>query len=348
MGLKRLKQDLRAQLVPSGLLDRIGEDHLFPTLPTAVAAYRSAHGDSEAIGPPTERTPPVPATGGSADAQRMTIIEPGSIVVGADGSPDADRAVAWAVEQAALERRPLLVVTAEDALHDARAIASRAAALARGHRPGVSVTDIALPGDPQRLLVQLSQEAELLVLGSRGRGRARSSLLGSVSAAVSKRAACPVVVCRPGDDVTPTRGVMVGADGADESLSVLEFAFEQAGLRSWPLTVVHSSGDLLGDPDGPWPAATEGPGDEHGRRILTTMVDNLRRRFPETDVTIVPTRGSAEDRLAALADSYGLIVLGRHPIDSVVRRVTGSISTAVLLRSHTNVAVIPEVEHSGS
>lgn len=41
MALARMKQDLRAQLAPSGLLDRIGEDLVFPTLPTAVAAYRS-------------------------------------------------------------------------------------------------------------------------------------------------------------------------------------------------------------------------------------------------------------------------------------------------------------------
>jgi SulP family sulfate permease len=39
--LARIKQDLRAELAPSGLLDRIGEEHLFPTLPTAVEAYRA-------------------------------------------------------------------------------------------------------------------------------------------------------------------------------------------------------------------------------------------------------------------------------------------------------------------
>lgn len=41
MGLARLKQDLRAQLAASGLPDRIGEDHIFPTLPTAVTAYHA-------------------------------------------------------------------------------------------------------------------------------------------------------------------------------------------------------------------------------------------------------------------------------------------------------------------
>jgi SulP family sulfate permease len=37
--LARLKQDLRSELAPSGLLERVGEDRMFPTLPTALAAY---------------------------------------------------------------------------------------------------------------------------------------------------------------------------------------------------------------------------------------------------------------------------------------------------------------------
>lgn len=46
LALARLKQDLRDVLRPTGLLDRIGEDHLFATLPTAVEAFRAwqAHG----------------------------------------------------------------------------------------------------------------------------------------------------------------------------------------------------------------------------------------------------------------------------------------------------------------
>jgi len=39
--LARVKQDLRDELAPAGLLDRIGEDRIFPTLPTTVAAYRT-------------------------------------------------------------------------------------------------------------------------------------------------------------------------------------------------------------------------------------------------------------------------------------------------------------------
>ncbi|MEU6135072.1 STAS domain-containing protein [Nocardioides sp. NPDC047086] len=40
LAIARIKQDLRDSLAPSGILDRIGEDHLFPTLPTAVGAFR--------------------------------------------------------------------------------------------------------------------------------------------------------------------------------------------------------------------------------------------------------------------------------------------------------------------
>jgi MFS superfamily sulfate permease-like transporter len=43
--LARLKQDLRSDLAPSGLVERIGEDHVFPTLPTALAAFEQWRND---------------------------------------------------------------------------------------------------------------------------------------------------------------------------------------------------------------------------------------------------------------------------------------------------------------
>ena len=56
VALARVKQDLRNELRPSGLLDRIGEDRVFPTLPTAVEAFqrRTAAGDDR----PGDACPP--------------------------------------------------------------------------------------------------------------------------------------------------------------------------------------------------------------------------------------------------------------------------------------------------
>lgn len=44
MALARVKRELRAMLEPAGILDRIGEEHVFPTLATAIAAYRMENG----------------------------------------------------------------------------------------------------------------------------------------------------------------------------------------------------------------------------------------------------------------------------------------------------------------
>lgn len=59
-GLARVKQDLRVELEPSGLLERVGADHVFATLPTAVAAF-------EARSRPTRSDPPLTENGGVDD-----------------------------------------------------------------------------------------------------------------------------------------------------------------------------------------------------------------------------------------------------------------------------------------
>jgi SulP family sulfate permease len=56
LALARVKQDLTADLEPSGLLDRIGRDHVFPTLPTAIDAYRLAHPEAGGSGASTSTT----------------------------------------------------------------------------------------------------------------------------------------------------------------------------------------------------------------------------------------------------------------------------------------------------
>ena len=156
-----------------------------------------------------------------------------SIVVAVDGSEHADRAVTWAAQQARLEGRPLVLVHAGevDASSD---IVQEAAALARETFPDVDVRARNLAGDPQDELVALSQVAHCIVMGSHGRGVLRSTLLGSVSAAVAKQAACPVVVCRPTTERFAKMAVVVGADGTPESVPVIEYAFQQASLRKYP------------------------------------------------------------------------------------------------------------------
>lgn len=291
----------------------------------------------------------------------MTNLNSTSIVVGADGSAEASRAVQWAAEQARLERRPLVVVTVaqsvvavpsslgpaygdlgEDLLEAGQAVAREAAALAERHRPGVSVTTRAFAGEPRDVLVEMSKDAHLLVLGSRGRGPIRSKLLGSVSAAVIKRAQCPVVVCRPGTELAVKNGVVVGADGTAPSLPVIDFAFRQASLHDQPLTIVHCFWDLMAGIEGPRLVRDADPDLEATRALLSESIAGFREHYPEVHVTQQIARGTAVECLAAIADRHDLVVIGRHPIGSLSRRLTGSVSTDVTERAHTAVAVVPE------
>lgn len=98
--------------------------------------------------------------------------------------------------------------------------------------PGVEQAAVTLvvterPAAPE--LVDRSRDAVLLVVGSRGRGAARSALLGSVALHCATHAACPVVVVRPRAEAAerPAR-VVVGVDGSAGSLEALVAAIEEA------------------------------------------------------------------------------------------------------------------------
>jgi nucleotide-binding universal stress UspA family protein len=290
-----------------------------------------------------------------------------SIVVATDGSDDADRAVRWAAEQAFAERRPLVVVTTlgapelpavswsgmgtaysvhpGDLIEAGKAVAEKATAIALHLRPGLEATSIVRVGDPRYILEQLSRRAHLVVLGSRGRGALRSKLLGSVSTAVSRDASCPVVVCRPSPRTDrPGRGILVGADGTPESIPVIEFAFQQAALHGMPLTVVHS----LWDSDHPYRApelvSQDEPGLEEHRLLLAESVAGMCSKFPEVVVHQRLAHGLAESVLSHESKNWDLIVVGRHPVDSLLRLLTGAVATSVVERARTNVAIVPQAE----
>jgi nucleotide-binding universal stress UspA family protein len=102
-------------------------------------------------------------------------------------------------------------------------------------------------GPAGQLLVDLSEEddLELLVVGSRGRGGLRRAVLGSVSARVASRAACPVMVVPAAAGVPGTgRGIVCGVDDPSADGAVLRLAGEMAQLLAEPLRVVHADPSL--------------------------------------------------------------------------------------------------------
>lgn len=297
----------------------------------------------------------------------MDTIHPGSIVVGVDGSPHAERAVRWAAEQAALQQRPLVAVSVarpiaelgvgwagptaglplepDQLLEGTRAIAEEAARLARSCRPEITVEAVGVLGDARAVLADLSTSAHLLVLGSRGRGPISSLLLGSVSGTVSRLAGCPVVVCRPPGHGTHNPGVVVGADGTRESLPVIDFAFAQASLLGLPLTVLHCFWDAVAAAAGFRKASGEvlNPKElQELRLLLAESVAGFQDKYPDVHVKLWLHHGLVDQALSPKGHWWDLVVVGRQPVTPTARILHGSIAAAVIEQAHSNVAVVPE------
>jgi nucleotide-binding universal stress UspA family protein len=294
----------------------------------------------------------------------MTLnIEPGSIIVGVDGSADAGRALRWAAERAALESRPLAVVSAAgiDQIHAAawpgtagayvippvelleqvQVVAEEAAASARQLRPRVRVTAHGAHGDPREVLVELSGDAHLVVMGSRGRGVLRSRLLGSVSTTVLRHARSPVVVCRPDSPGIVHKGVLVGVEATAEGQPVLEFAFQHASTYGLPLTVLHSFYDAIAAVSGAQLVSDAEASLEEERLLLAESVAGFSEKFPDVSVDLQLARGLAHECIGANSERWHLIVVGRHPAESLSRMLSSTVATAVVERAHTTVAVVP-------
>ncbi len=320
----------------TGANSRHGSHHAAQTLMNVTSAPASrvfrpaARGQASLV---------APAAADEAEVMNTTEIPSASIVVAVDGSEHADRAVLWGANQAGLEGRPVRLVHVHEDEADSR-ILERAAALARETCPEVDVQALSLTGEPEHVLIALSQHARYVVMGSHGHGVLRSALLGSVSAAVAKHAACPVVVCRPSQERFAKTAVVVGADGTPESLPVIEFAFQQASLRGIQLNVVHCYDDPRTTG---WRRRVVGHQDVEGLRLLLAeSVAGLSAQYPDVHVTSRLEHGPVEELLDRGLRPWELVVVGRRPPHSSSRFSDDTIATAVLERSQSTVVVVPE------
>lgn len=176
-----------------------------------VSAALPAHAHCPTVVVPTRR----PGKGPSPDEEEPLVVRPvHRVVVGVDGSPQAELALrhaigeaqAWGVELVAVTGVPLTAGTGalawlpaaidhDRVLRDVEeGLESLIDRVSAEEQDGVTVKHQVLDGTGAQLLTEFSVETDLLVVGSRGRGGFAGLLLGSTSQAVLHHAHCPVMV----------------------------------------------------------------------------------------------------------------------------------------------------------
>ncbi|WAX81283.1 universal stress protein [Streptomyces sp. KMM 9044] len=310
---------------------------------------------------------------------------PRTITIGFDGSAESRAAAEWAAREAKLRGLPLRLFevrepppepVAQAPLAGAEAgrqgrrggeaealpadgwgtTPGEAAAGLRLRHPGVEVTTEQVTGRPHEVLTEAAEDAELLVLGSRGMSGFAGFLVGSVGLAVVARTERPVVLVRAGEQAAdehepdPTgipsaatryRPVLLGVDADRPDAAVIRFAFAEAARRGTGLRVLHGwnlpSYYVHGLPADPHAYQVIA---EERAAALAKLLRPWRAEFEDVDVVEESFGGSPSTRLIDASREASLVVVGRRVSHNPFGIRTGPITHAVLHHSAAPVAVV--------
>ena len=279
------------------------------------------------------------------------------IAVGVDGSAAARSALLWAVDECRIRQQMLLIVHAPDP-QDAALMGTGEprlnsvgeageyvlrdhAAAASARQPSVAVTSRLSHLAPAEALTELSEQADLVVVGSRGRGSSVvSSVLGSVSDRVAAHAHCPVVIV---PEAGPRRGlarVVVGVSSARAGRFALEFGFEEAQLRGATLVAVSARGDQQAEP---------GPDESLEVRALHGLLDELElvaAAYPEVITEPVLSDSDPASALLGAAKDADLVVVGCHHSRDRWSTRLGPVPAAIAHQAPCPVVVVGHRRHA--
>ena len=290
-----------------------------------------------------------------------------TIVAGVDGSTSALHAALWAADEAAQRHHPLRLVYANnefgfgatgglappqsffDAMQTAgfQLLADVESAIREVHPDldiGVDLqTAAAVPS-----LLEQTEDALLLVLGSRGAGGFRGILVGSTAVALVAHGACPVAVIRgiTADASPPVEGpVVVGVDGSPTSDAAIGAAFDEATWRGAELVAVHAWSEYASD-HVRFQALDEGQEqvEQMENELLAQRLAGWQEKYPDVAVRRVVTSGRPVERLLEHATGAQLMVVGSRGNGGFSGMLLGSTSQALIRHATCPLIVVRPVE----
>jgi nucleotide-binding universal stress UspA family protein len=222
---------------------------------------------------------------------------------------------------------------------------------------GATVKEAHLEMDerPDRAIVELAEElgVGLMVVGSRGLGGLRRTLMGSVSDSVVRHSHCPVLVVR-GEPLTFPTKLLLATDGSVDAQLAAQTAADLANKTDSELHIVHVRPRITPHYPGYYigPEVVENA-EEKEQRYL----DREAQRLLDTQVEQVSAAGGSvaqfhlrsgkpEEEIVSLAEELGarLIVLGSRGRGGVRRALMGSVSDSIVRHAHCPVMVVRREE----
>jgi nucleotide-binding universal stress UspA family protein len=285
-------------------------------------------------------------------------------VVGVDGSEASMLALRWAARMAAVSGAGVDAVTAWDYIpaigwryvppqwdpQDAQAALAASVDAALGVGRPAGLRQLVREGNPAKVLLEQSTQAQMLVVGSRGRGGFVGMLLGSVSALCVEHASCPVLVVHdspglpgqhPSDDVDPTPDrIVVGVDGSEQSKQALRWAARMAAtmgasveaVLAWQMPQNYG-----------WPlAAPDWDPDRDARGALVETVDGILGSNPSPRPNLVVQQGNAAKVLLDRSSGARMLVLGSRGRGGFAGLLLGSVSATCAKHARCPVLVVRE------
>ena len=254
-----------------------------------------------------------------------------SVVVGIDGSRFAVDAALWAVDEAVGRDSPLRLVYAINPTegadpHEMARELARAEVAVRHAFTAVESTDKPvkieveiLQDRPTKALLQASQHAAMLCVGSMGLKHIAGGRIGSTAAALASSAHCPVAIVRGHDPLQAEhQWVVAEVDESVASEGVLRLALEEARLRDAPLRVLIAWQSHYTD-------IHDGNAVADGNRLAKAQLDRRlaqwKKRCPDQDVRAVAVHGSTLNFLTKNARSIQLLVVGRERAQGITALV---------------------------
>lgn len=273
------------------------------------------------------------------------------VVVAVDGGSASESALDWAINRARTVDMQLEITTVVDidwipqtgpdpVLLEHERVVEEAGRRVQASGVPVAVSTTVHHARPVPGLLDASERADLLVIGSHKTRGAIGLINGTLPLAVAARTRCPLVVVPVG--WRPSEGpVVVGVD-VETGTAAMTFAAIEAERAGATLVAVRAW-DIPPLVYGAW-AAIESPFEavESGERgVLDTEVSRMRAEHGRLSVDAVLEHGRPSVVLAQRADGARLAVVGTHGRRAIAGLLLGSVGHDLLMNLPSPVAVVP-------